>query len=250
MAIGALAVILVYSGPLAADPPGADRQYPPGAGPDHIDFSALNADDENVSQTPREYWDSYAIISTEPPNRSRVEGDYYINATTGEVISDLWDGAMDYRNGTTYAYVQPADRIPNEHQREQFEADPSFVYDNATDAYYRYDPHYGQIAPTNIGRHTDLLEFYTWEAVNTTTHHGVPVLTYRVTGKRSTNSGVPPALRGTLELGVEDGIVYAYDITVADDGEPDRYTYEVRPAAFPDHDWVDRARRLAAEDAP
>jgi hypothetical protein len=221
----------------------ADQQYPDGAGPDHIDFATLDSDDQNVSHTPRAYWDSYTINYTAPPDRPVVEGEYFINPRTGEMISDLWDGAQDYRNGTTYAYVQPADRI-DEHQREQFESDDAYVYDNTTDAYYRYDQQYGQLAPTNIGRHTDILAFYAWEATNTTTHHGVPVLTYKITGRDTNNSRVPPA-SGTLQLGVEDGIVYAYDITLDTDEGAAQYTYEVRPAPFPDHEWVATARDVS-----
>ena len=227
--------------------PTPTRQYPDGAGPDHIDFSTLESDDETVLDTPRTYWDSYAILFDEPPGRRRVEGDYYINSSTGEVISDLWDGAKDYRNGDTYVYVQPADQIPDEHRREELEADPAFVYHDATDAYYRYDPNYGQIAPTNIGRHTDILEHYDWEATTTTTHHGVSVVTYQLAETEPTDSRAPPAIRGSLELGVEDGIVYAFDITLDAEGEA-RYTYVVRPAPFPEHEWVETARRVAGND--
>jgi len=230
--------------------PGSAEAYPAGAGPDHINFSALAANDANVSHTPRKHWDSYAIIFTAPPDRPLIEGDYYINSATGEILADRWHNATVYRNGTTYAAVQPADSIPNERQREELESDDSYVYHNATDAYYRYDPHYGQIAPTNIGRHPDLLDGYTWTATNRTTHHGVPVITYRVTGKRATAADDAPSLRnGTLKLGAEDGIVYAFDITFNRDGRADRYTYDVRPAPFPDHSWVDTARAVASENA-
>lgn len=221
------------------------QQYPSGAGPDSIDFSTLRSGDTTVLHTPRDRWDSYAIIYSEPPERRRVEGSYYINSSTGEVISDLWYGAKDYRNGDTYAYVQPAAQIQNQQAREELEADPSFVYDNATDAYYRYDRHYGQIAPTNIGRHTGILTAYGWEATNTTTHHGVPVITYQLSDTEPDDSRAPPAVTGTLSLGVEDGIIYAFDITVDADGEA-RYTYTVRPASFPDHSWVETARTVAA----
>lgn len=221
------------------------QQYPDGAGPDSIDFSELRSDDTTVLHTPRDHWESYAIIYSEPPEHRRVEGSYYINSSTGEVISDLWYGAKDYRNGDTYAYVQPAEQIQNQQAREELEADPSFVYDNATDAYYRYDRHYGQIAPTNIGRHTGILDAYGWEATNTTTHHGVPVITYQLLDTEPDDSRVPPAVTGTLSLGVEDGIIYAFDITVDAEGEA-RYTYTVRPAPFPDHGWVETARTVAA----
>ena len=199
-------------------------------------------------QTPRSHWDSYAILYSEPPERRRVEGDYYINSSTGAVISDLWYGAKDYRNSDTYAYIQPAKQIPDDHQREKFESDPAFVYDTATDAYYRYDRHYGQVAPTNIGRHTDILKYYDWEATNTTTHHGVSVITYQLSDTESDDSRVPPAITGTLQLGVEDGIVYAFNITIDDEGEA-RYTNTVRPAAFPDHGWVETARTVAAANS-
>ncbi len=237
--------VLSTVGSPGSDGVDAEQQYPDGAGPDHIDFATLDSDDQNVSHTPRAYWDSYTINYTAPPDRPVVEGEYFINARTGEIISDLWDDARDYRNGTTYAYVQPADGIPNEYQREQLESDSAYVYDNATDAYYRYDQQYGQLAPTTIGRHTDILEFYAWEATNTTTHYGVPVLTYRVTGRDTNNSRVPPA-SGTLQLGVEDGVVYAYDITLDTDEGSQQYTYEVRPAPFPDHEWVETARDVSA----
>lgn len=224
-------------------PLGSDRPYPPGAASDQIDFSALGATSGNLSETPREHWDSYAILYTAPSERRLVEGDYYINSSTGEIIADRWHGASVYRNGATYVFFQPVDGVP-EHRREQFASDPAFVYDNATDAYYRYDPHYGTIAPTNIGRHTMLLDSYTWEATNRTTHHGVPVITYRVTGTRP-DSQTPPPIDGTLQLGVEDGIIYAYDLTLDAEERPYRYTYSVRPAPFPDHEWVDTACDLA-----
>lgn len=225
-------------------PSDSDRTYPAGAGADHINFSTLESDDANVSHTPREHWGSYAILYTAPPERPIVEGDYYINSSTGEVIADRWHNATVYRNGTTYAFAQPAESIPNERQREEFESDDAFVYDNATETYYRYDPHYGRLAPTNIGRHTDLLEAYTWEATNTTTHHGVSVVTYRVTG-RTNDSRVTPASNGTLQLGANDGVIYAYDITLDSDERTYRYTYDVRPTPFPEHDWVKTARDVA-----
>lgn len=227
------------------DSPAPDGEYPAGAGPDHVNFSALGADGANVSHTPRAYWDSYAITYTAPPERRLVEGEYYIDSATGEIVADRWHGATVYRNGSTYAVVQPADRLP-EREREELDADPAYVYDDATGAYYRYDPHYGRLAPTNIGRHTMILGAYTWTARNRTTHHGVPVVTYRVTGTRSDARDVPPAVDGTLELGAEDGIVYAYDLTLETDDETYRYAYAVKPAPFPDHAWVERARTVAA----
>lgn len=226
------------------DTPTSNQTYPAGAGPDDINFSALDSDDRNVSHTPRSYWDSYAIVYTAPDDRPIVEGDYYINATTGEILADRWDDVSVYRNGTIYAFFQPAESVPTEREREELDADDAYSYDNATDAYYRYDPQYGQIAPTNIGRHTDLLESYTWEANNRTSHHGVPVITYRVTGAGTDT--VPPATNGTLQLGVEDGIVYAFDITLDTGDQKYHYAYDVRPAPFPEHEWVDRARTLAA----
>ena len=235
-------------GPTTSDQSDLPQQYPDGAGPDHINFSALNSDNNTVSHTPRDHWDSYAITYSEPPERRRVEGEYYINSSTGEVISDLWYGAKDYRNGDTYAYVQPAEQIPDHRPREELDSDPMFVYDNATDAYYRYDRHYGQIAPTNIGRHTDILHSYDWEATNTTTHHSVPVITYQLSDVEPDNSRVAPAVTGSLKLGVEDGIIYAFDVTLDAEGDP-RYTYTVRPAAFPDHGWVETARAVAAESS-
>ncbi|WP_424000623.1 hypothetical protein ACOZ4I_14155 [Haloarcula salina] len=243
LGIGAVAFATVWA-PQASSP-GSEQTYPEGAGPDHINFSALDADETNVSHAPRAHWDSYAIVYDAPPDRRLVEGDYYINSATGEILADRWDNATVYRNGTTYAFLQPADSLP-EHQREQFSSDPLFVYDNATDAYYRYDPHYGQIAPTNIGRHPDILDAYTWTATNRTTHHGVPVITYRVSGERTTAADVPPPRNGTLRLGVEDGIIYAFDLTLDADEGTYRYTYDVRPAPFPDHGWVETARGLAA----
>ncbi|MFB6171632.1 MAG: hypothetical protein ABEJ23_03805 [Haloarculaceae archaeon] len=223
--------------------PGPDQAYPAGAGPEHVDFSALEASGSNVSHAPRSYWDSYAIVYTAPPERRLVEGDYYVNSTTGEIISERWHDATVYINGSTYAYVQPADSVP-EHRREEVESDPAFVYDDATGEYYRYDPHYGRVAPRNVGRHTAILDAYTWAAVDTTTHHGVPVITYRVTGTRTDVADVPPASHGTLQLGVEDGIVY--DVTLDADARDYRYTYDVHPAPFPDHGWVDTAREVVS----
>lgn len=240
-----LAAVTVWSGP--SDPLGSDHSYPPGAGPDHINFSALPVDNATVADTPRSYWDSYAILHSAPSERRFVEGEYYINSTTGEIIGQRWHNGTVYINGSIYAFVQPAESLP-EHQREQFESDLSYIYDTKTEAYYRYDPQYGQLAPTNIGRHTTLVEPYTWEAINTTTHHGVSVITYRVTGTQA-SSQAPPAINGTLQLGVEDGIVYAYDLTVDTDKSPSHYTYEVRPAPFPDHEWVNRARGIAANNS-
>lgn len=246
VAVGATAVVLTHSSS-PSSPLGPDQTYPDGAGPDHLDFSAL-AGDANLTHTPREHWDSYAITYDAPPERRLVEGEYYIDSSTGEIVADRWHGATVYRNGTTYAFRQPAANL-SDHRREQFRSDPAFVYDDETDAYYRYDPQYGQIAPTNIGRHTAILDAYTWAAVETTTHHGVPVVTYRVTGTRS-DSRAPPAVNGTLQLGVDDGLVYAYDITLDADEGSYRYTYSVRPAPFPDHAWVDRARALAGNATP
>lgn len=240
--VASFAVATAWSAP--SGPLAADQTYPPGADADQINFSALGAVDANLTHTPRNHWDSYAIRYTAPPERRLVEGEYYINSSTGEIIADRWNDATVYRNGTEYAFLQPAESVP-EHQREQFDSDPQFVYDDATDAYYRYDPRYGQIAPTNIGRHPTLLDAYTWEATDTTTHHGVPVITYRATGTRS-DSRAPPAINGTLRLGADDGLIYGYDLTRDTEGGPYRYAYSVEPASFPEHEWVDTARELAA----
>lgn len=244
VAIVAASFALATTWSPSSGPLGSDQSYPAGAGPDHINFSTLNENNASVSHTPRTYWDSYALIYTAPPERRLVEGEYYINASTGEIIAERWDDAIVYINGSIYAVVQPADSI-QEHQREQFESDPQFVYDETTNAYYRYDPHYGRIAPTNIGRHTILLNAYTWKAVNTTTHHGTPVITYRVTGT-SPETQAPPAINGTLQLGLEDGLIYTYDLTLDADERTYHYTYAVRPAPFPDHGWVDTARDIGA----
>lgn len=248
VAIVAIGVALATIGPAGSSPLGPDQEYPAGTGADHINFTALDATDSNVSHTQREHWDSYAIEYDAPPERPIVEGEYYINAKTGEILAERWYNAEVYRNGSIYAFLQPAESIPNSHQREEFESDDSFVYDNDTDAYYRYDPQYGNLAPTNIGRHTNMLERYTWEAVNTTTHHGVPVITYQVTGTRANASNASPASNGTLRLGLDDGVIYAFDITIEDDGTSYQYTYNVGPAPFPEHDWVETARELAAEN--
>jgi hypothetical protein len=226
--------------------PNSDREYPENAGPSHIDFAAFDADDRRVQNSPRDHWESYAIVYTAPSERRLVEGDYYINSATGEIIGERWNDARVYVNGSTYAFVQPADTIP-EHRRGQLESDDAFAYHEATDAYYRYDRHYGSVAPTNIGRHPDMLEAYTWEATDTTTHHGVPVITYRATGSR-TDTRAPPIVNGTLQLGVDDGVVYAFDVTVDADERNYHYTYDVKPAPFPDHEWVDRAREIATEN--
>lgn len=227
--------------------PNSDREYPEGAGPNHINFSALNADNRSVQHSPRDHWESYAIIYTAPSERRLVEGNYYINSSTGEIIGERWNDASVYINGSTYAFVQPADSV-SEREREQLEADDTFVYHEATDAYYRYDRNYGSVAPTNIGRHPTILKAYTWEAIDTTTHHGVPVITYRATGSRP-DTRAPPIVDGTLQLGVEDGVIYAFDITVDADESNYYYTYDVKPAPFPDHEWVDRARDIRAENA-
>lgn len=228
---GALASVLRSDGP-----------YPEGAGPDHVDFSTLEGD---VAEDPRDHWESYVVGYAEPPDRPLVEGVYYVDAETGAIVAERWDDAREYVNGSTYAFVQPAESVPHEHRREELEADDAFVYHEPTDAYYRYDPDYGWVAPTNVGRHTDVLEPYAWEAVGRTSHHGVPVVTYRATGRLDGESGAPRVENGTLQLGVEDGVVYAYDVELEADGGTRRYAYEVRPAPFPEHDWVDTAREVA-----
>lgn len=246
--VAALAIAaFVLATPLApeANTPAANKSYPTGAGTDHINFSALDDDSANVSHAPREHWDSYAIRYSAPPERRIVEGEYYIDSATGAIVGQRWHDATVYINGSTYAFVQPAESIPNEQERAEFKSDPAFVYDNATDAYYRYDTQYGRVAPTNIGRHTKILEAYTWQATNRTTHHGVPVITYRVTGTRKEAARTTPA-NGTLQLGAEDGILYAYDITLDADERDYHYTYTVKPAPFPDHEWVDTARAVTA----
>jgi hypothetical protein len=248
VAVVALAFAVITLAPAEAGPLDSDQAYPAGAEADGINFTALESTDTNVSHTPRKHWDSYAINYDAPRERPVVEGEYYINGATGEILADRWYNASVYRNGSTYAFVQPADSIPNEAQRETFESDDAFVYDNATDAYYRYDSQYGTSAPTNIGRHTTILDAYSWEATDTTTHHGVPVITYEVTGTRTNSSDVLPATNGTLQLGLDDGIVYAFDITLEDDETSYQYTYDVGPAPFPDHDWVETARNVTAEN--
>jgi hypothetical protein len=225
------------------------RDYPDGAGPDHIDFSTLESDDETVLQASQAHWDTFAIVYSEPPGRRRVEGDYYVNSSTGAVISHLWYGAKDYRNGDAYAYVQPAERVPDDRRREEYESDPSFVYDDETNAYYRYDRQYGQVAPTNVGRHTEILKYYGWEATDTSTHHGVPVIAYQLSAGEPGDPRVPPATEGTLLLGIENGIIYAFDLTVDGDEGELRYTYSVRPAPFPDHSWVETARTVAGANS-
>lgn len=244
--VAVAAVFAFVAFPAASDPLGPGEEYPAGAGADHIDFETLGETGGNVSHAPREHWESYVVDYAEPPDRRLVEGVYYVDGRTGATLADRWHDAEVYRNGSVYAVRQPADGIPDERTREALENDPEFRYDDATDAYYRYDPRYGRLAPTNLGRHTAVLEPYTWEAVETTDHHGVDVITYRVTGRRADASNAPPATAGTLRLGADDGVVYAFDITLEDGGSY-RYTYEVRPAPFPDHDWVETAREVSAD---
>ena len=239
--------ILVTMGPAPindSDSLPAGQDYPPGAEPNGINFTTLDSTETNLTHTPRTHWDSYVLGFTETPDRPPVEGTYYINSTTGEIITDRFHGATAYRNGSVYAFVQPAEGLTNDHQREQFADDDAYVYDNATEAYYRYDPQYGQLAPTTIGRHDAIVESYTWEAVNTTTHHEVPVITYRLTGRQPDADRAQPAEAGTLRLGVDDGVIYAYDLTLETGDNTSRYSYQVRPATFPDHEWVQTATRL------
>ena len=249
VAIGVVAVVVSPLGPSVSSLSGTAEEYPDGAGPDHINFTALEEDSANVSHTPRGYWDSYAIVYTEPTDRRRIEGDYYIDAKTGEVLGDRWRDAWVYRNGSTYAFVQPADAI-RDRKREEYANDPEFVYHDATHAYYKYDSQYlSGLETTNIGTHPTVAETYTWTALDRTTHHGVPVINYRVTGTSDEDSGAPSPAKGILRLGAEDGIVYAYELTLTDDGETFQRTYEVRPASFPDHEWVQTARAVAGENA-
>lgn len=226
-----------------------NQQYPAGAGPTHVDFSALSSDGNNLTHAPRDHWEAYAISYTEPPDRRRVEGTYYINSTTGEIIAERWDDGTVYRSDRAYAYVQPASGLDTERERQEFEDNPDFVYDEATDAYYKYQSRSGFLSPTNIGRHPELLEPYSWEATGRTTHHGVPVITYELSSHESNRSNVPPAVDGSFQLGVDDGIVYAFDITLDDDGSEYRYTYSVHPAEFPKHDWVETAREVAGANS-
>ena len=223
----------------------ADQQYPPGAGPNVINFTALDAAETNLTHTPRRHWESYVLGFTETPDTPPVEGIYYINATTGEIITDRFHGATAYRNGSIYAFRQPAAALPTDRHREELAADEAYTYDNTTDTYHRYDSRYGKLAPTTIGRHTDIVEAYTWEAINTTTHYGVPVITYRLTGQRSDADRAQPAEAGTLQLGVDDGLIYAYDLTLDANNATDTYRYQVRSAPFLEHEWVRTAKRLS-----
>ena len=255
VALGVVVVVavglLVAVGPAPtsdANPLPADQQYPPGAGPNGINITALDAAETNLTHTPRTHWESYVLGFTETPDTPPVEGTYYINATTGEIITDRFHGATAYRNGSIYAFRQPAGELPTDRHREELAADEAYTYDNATDTYYRYDPRYGQLAPTTIGRHTDIVDAYTWEAVNTTTHHGVPVITYRLTGRQPDADRAQPAEAGTLQLGVDDGLIYAYDLTLESNEATSHYSYQVRPAPFPTHEWVSTAKRLQASN--
>lgn len=220
--------------------------YPAGAGPDSIDFSVVGGDEATLRSLSHDGWESYGILSDEPADRPRVEGEYYVDTTTGEVLSELYDDVRDYRNGEEYASVRPVGPLSDQ-QRERLADDPAYVYDDDTDAYYRYDPEYGEVAPTNIGRHSTILESYEWTATGETTHHGVAVITYELASEESRDSDAPAGSEGSLSLGAEDGIVYAFDLTLdVDDGA--RYTYSVEPAAFPDHEWVETAKRVAGSD--
>ena len=221
----------------------ADQQYPPGAGPTGVNVTALDAVETNLTHTPRAHWESYVLGFMETPDTPPVEGTYYINATTGEMITDRFHGATAYRSGSIYAFRQPAGALPTDRHREELAADEAYTYDNTSDTYYRYDPRYGKLAPTTIGRHTDIVAAYTWEAVNTTTHHSVPVITYRLTGQRSDADRAQPAEAGTLQLGVDDGLIYAYDLTLDGTDATANYSYQVRPAPFPEHEWVKTAKR-------
>jgi hypothetical protein len=221
--------------------------YPAGAGPDSIDFSVVGGDEATLLSLSHDGWESYAFRYDEPADRPRVEGEYYVDTTTGEIVSDLSDDARDYRDGEEYASVQPAGPL-SDREREQLEDDPAHVYDADTDAYYRYDPQYGEVAPTNVGRHATILESYEWTATGETTHHGVAVVTYELASEEASNSNAPAASAGSLSLGVDDGIVYAFDLTLDVDDKA-RYTYSVEPAAFPDHEWVETAKRVAGSDS-
>ena len=164
--------------------------YPPGAGPDSIDFSVVGADEPTLLSLSHDGWESYAFRYDEPADRPRVEGEYYVDTTTGEVVSELYEEAADYRDGEEYAAIQPAGPLSDQ-QREQLDDDSAYVHDADTDAYYRYDPQYGGVAPTTVGRHPTILESYEWTATGETTHHGVAVITYELASEESRDSNAP-----------------------------------------------------------
>lgn len=245
-----IVVIVALAGCIGALPqseetgtPGPDQAYPDGAGPTHINFSTLNADESNVSHSPRKHWDSYAVSYSAPSERPLIEGSYYINSSSGEILGERWNDGRVYLNGSRYAFIQPTESIP-EHERKQLDADDQFIYHEATDAYYRYDRQYGHVAPTNLGRHPALLEAYEWKAIESKTHHGVPVITYKAMGTRESSRGSQTAT-GTLQLGVQDGVIYAFNITVTGPEGVYDYRYDVRPSPFPEHEWVDIAQEIA-----
>jgi hypothetical protein len=221
--------------------------YPAGAGPESIDFSVVGADEATLLSLSHDGWESYAFRYDEPADRPRVEGEYYVDTTTGEIVSALSDDARDYRDGEEYASIRPAGPLSDQ-ERERLEDDPKYVYDADTDAYYRYDPQYGEVAPTNVGRHPTILESYEWTATGEATHHGVAVVTYELASEESRDSNAPAASAGSLSLGADDGIVYAFDLTL-DVADGARYTYSVEPAAFPARGWVETAKRVAGSDS-
>lgn len=93
-------------GPFAPEggtqPLDSTRAYPEGAGSGYIDFAALTADDENVSQSPRQHWDSYAVRYTAPSEQPLVEG-----CVLHQLLDGHWGG--DRRAGVrvTVASVPP-----------------------------------------------------------------------------------------------------------------------------------------------
>ena len=60
----------------------ADQQYPPGAGPNVINFTALDAAETNLTHTPRRHWESY-LRQRESPGLSvrRERSDHSRNRT-------------------------------------------------------------------------------------------------------------------------------------------------------------------------
>lgn len=255
------ALALVNPGPVSTNPLLYAQSYPDGAGPNHVDVAALiGGDDTPSAHTPGDAWETYVVrTSISHADAYTLHTTHYIDSLTGERLTHTESAAvgyaaMEYANATTYAFVYPnASDINDSDTRENLEE--TATYDPETDAYYIYDENpdrYAADAPTAhitavVGGNDRLLEQYTWKAVGTTTQHGVAVITYRLTGRHPAYHESAEPAEGTLLIGVEHGVIYAYDIRVDSTMGQTHYQYRAMPADFPGHDWVSTAAAVANE---
>lgn len=253
-------------GPFAVNPVVYTYEYPHGATPNGIEFEALNADDARSKKaqlldTPGIYWSSYEFTQTrtyEDENTPRYTSGHtgIVAVSSLETHVEVWNERVaNHSSPYMHRYTSADDRVVRYPQYSAFVAenrvsnDPNYYNETTDTAYWHMSDGYdGTVIWANLyaGDAQNRVDDASWKAVGTTTHHGVPAITYRATGVNPDNDRLTlrdtATVEGTLTIDAEHGTILAYSVTYTDEERRaiEHFSYTVAPTdADARPAWVD-----------